>query len=218
MAKSKHKGVIKFTYHSPRSELPIPDFAGDKNDKGSKKTEAHFFPRGMMAENFLKKCYQRTIKAIVEHDIPYLFWVSRKQEQKGRNPQVITGFLECQEYEERPSVKVDPDTNRPYIHGAPHITVYGKGHLYRFEDALPTEEVFGKALTRIDFMHRFLLDKKTVDKMLKHFSGLDNIVEECAVELARLDTEGYSCYPDLCDYKEDCPRYTEGYGMRLLEK
>ena len=197
-------GVLKFYYHSPRSELPIPDFAGDRNDKGSKKTEPHFLPDNMVAENFLKTCYPRNIKAVIDMDLPYLFWVTRKQEEnsKIKNSQVVIGYLEVASHEMR-----EDTVSGTELTGKQHHTIYGKGHLYAFDNAIETREIFGKVLTRVDFTHRFHVSHAQAERMLDHFSELDDIVHQCADEIARLDVKGYTCFPEICPVKQGCALY-----------
>jgi hypothetical protein len=224
-------GVLKFTYHTPRSQLPLPDFAGDRNDKMSKKTEPHFMPDVLksevtepyvlMAENYLKTCYPRNIAAVVEHGLPYVFWVTRKQEEdaKKRNPQVIIGYLEVLSHEtmeDTVSTQKDSFPSYSILTGKPHLAIYGKGHLFRFDEAIETREVFGKVLKRPDFMHKFYVKMENADRILKHFSGLQNIAAECRDELARLDDTGYACFPEVCMIKDMCSRYHEGYGTKLV--
>ena len=162
--------VVKFTYHSPRSDLFIPDFAGDRNDKNSRKTEPYFLGGNRMAENYLKRCYQRTIQTIVAEEHERLFWVTRKQ--TGTHPQVVIGYLLPHTHETRTNPR--------------RTTLIGTGHLYRFSDAIETTDVFGTTLDRIDFMHRFRITDEQEEHLLDHFANKENIVEECARELARL--------------------------------
>ncbi len=195
------KGRLQYFYHSPASILPIRDVTNLQNQ--GFKTEPHI---EIGAENYWARCYQDYIKSFANSDEKYLFLFTNcqsKELKEFQNKRFIVGYIVKEITGEispgqQPGSQVNGNNSRTFIKG----TTY----LYSFEDSLPLD-----ALGLKKFRAEKKLDLATTQKILNHFNGKKNILNECINEIKRLDKNNQTCYKTKfgkeCQFSDQCLRW-----------
>ena len=186
----KEKGRLQYFYHSPSSKLPIRDVM---NEQGAGyKTEPHI---EMGGENFLKTCFQSSIRSHALTDERYLFLMTTCRNQEFPDvygTKSIVGYID----KKGSGIKM--------INGKEARFVFGETYMYPFGNAIPITELGYNWWTRLR-----LVDEADTSRILERFSGLDNILHECIDEIERLDPSGKTCMDNKssCFFKDVCKRY-----------
>jgi hypothetical protein len=164
----EEKGRLQFFYHSPSSELPVRDILNEQGE--GHKTEPHI---EIGAENYIYPCYQDiNILPLLRNNEMYLFLFTTCRNKNLRNyykNRYIVGYL----------VKED------FINCSTHYALKGKTYLFSFEDSLPLEMITN---TYKSVRHK-KVPTSVSDKILTHFRGHKNIIDECVSEIKRLDKQ-----------------------------
>ncbi len=186
----KEKGRLKFFYHCPDSKLPIRNVLEGK--KNGEKTEPHI---EIGTENYLNCCYQDYLKTAIEDKEKYIFWMTTCENftLPEFNERLIVGYLILQQ-----SKKVAQD--RFFFKGKPFI--------FDFKDALPVKDLGYTAKPRMQTVNEL-----NTKKILAHFEGKENIINECIEEIKIKDPKNITCYRVTsnfeCNYKDECLRWKE---------
>jgi len=197
----KEKGRLQFFYHSKSSQLPIRDVR-DEHGQGPK-TEPHI---EIGAENYLNPCVQSSINSFAKSDEKYLFLFTNCSNcdlPDYKNKRFIVGYIVKEIVgETRKKLKSGCNTTN----SKPFTFVKGKTYLFKFKDALSFEELKLKK-----FRASKLLDVSTTQKILLHFKGKTNVINECVDEIKRLDPDNITCYKDKsgfqCNFENECLRW-----------
>ena len=197
----KEKGRLQFFYHSKSSELPVRDV---KNEHGEgPKTEPHI---EIGAENYLNECVQTYVNSFANSEEKYLFLFTNCSNSKMKEyhkKRFIVGYIVKEvigETQKNQKSQCKSTSDEPFTF------IKGETFLYRFQDAMPLTDLNFKK-----FRAQRLLDAETTQKILMHFRGKDNILNECIKEIKRLDSDNITCYRVTsnfkCNYKDECLRW-----------
>jgi hypothetical protein len=179
-------GRLQFFYHSPSSKLPIRDVLREQGQYY--KTEPHI---EIGAENYWTACYQKNnIVPFIRNNEKYLFLMTtcRNENLKpffGRK--FIVGYI---------FMKLSGENIKGIYY------VKGDTFLYSFNDAIPITELGYSKWTRVK-----LVDKRDAKKILNHFRNRKNILQDCIMEIKRLDKDNKTCRRKECSFKTECLRW-----------
>ena len=161
-------GRLQFFYHSPSSSLPVRDVQGEQGH--GKKKEPHI---EKSAENYCRRCDQPNLRGFLRHREKYLF-LCTKCMNKGM-PQYgslfIAGYILAERCERRPTAAASGRLG--------FCAVIGTTKLFSFEHSYPLQS----ANFRCEDKRR---DAAQTRRILDHFRGKKNVLNECLEELKRL--------------------------------
>lgn len=179
---------MKFFYHYPNSKLPIRNVS-EKGINGLK-TEPHI---EIGVENYLNCCYQEYLQDAIDDKEKYIFWMNtcENPELPEYKKRMIVGYLVLQ-------LSKEIAEDRSFYKG--------KAHIFSFEDSLQVKDLGYFAKPR-----KKLVDEENTKKILTHFNGKKNIINECVKEIISKDPENKTCYRVTydfdCKYKDECLRW-----------
>lgn len=155
-------GRLQFFYHSPRSKLPVRDVRDDQHQ--GHKTEPHIEKR---AENYCQECIKRNIRKLLESAERYLFIFTRCTNEASHHfgKLHVVGYIVKQGYELRPGG---------------FYAVKGETKLYSFNDSYPLDS------TRNPRHYKKQCNRRMTLRILDHFEGKTNILNQCLSEIKRL--------------------------------
>ncbi|MBR9703326.1 hypothetical protein GOV10_04775 [Candidatus Woesearchaeota archaeon] len=184
------QGFLKYFFHSPDTNLPIPDV---QNMLGyNNKSEYHLIGQGLAAENWVKTCQQHTIKLAKEGDV--LFWLTKNRHRPSPqfNDQYIIGYLSVEQ------IILRSNTEKSWT------SVLGQGNLFSFTDAISIKDIYGYNLSRGHISKYKRLEGEQTAAFLEHFAQKENIYEKCLEAIvARADEK--TCF-EGCELKDVCTR------------
>ena len=188
----RETGRIQFFYHSPSSELPVRDVLSEQ--KKGHKTEPHI---EIGAENYISPCYQsNNIIPFLKSDNKYLFLATncKWKNHKHFGKKVIVGFIIKKGF-----AKTE----------AGHYAVIGDTFIYSFDDGLTFDELNYSKNVRLKKVN--LNDSK---RILNHFKGKINKLEDCILEIKRLDKKNKDSKKTckilkgkICNFQKSCLRW-----------
>ena len=189
-------GRLQFFFHSLSSELPIRDILNEQ--KRGHKTEPHI---EIGAENYINCCYQpNNIIPFLKSKERYLFLFTpckckSRNLENYYNERFIVGYIIKQRF-------IDCEN---------HYAVQGKTKLYSFTDAYPMKQLFPSTYKNIRVKK---LSGNETKKILDHFKGKQNILQDCVEEIKRLEKKNKkkdkTCLilrGDKCRYQNECLRW-----------
>lgn len=187
----KEKGRLQYFYHCPSSTLPIRDV---NNEQGEGfKTEPHI---EMGGENFLKSCFQTSIRSHAQNLEKYMFLMTTCRNLEHSNVygiKSIVGYIDTK----GSGVRLANGEKKHFILGEPHI--------FSFSDAIPLTELGYSNWTRVK-----LVNEEDTGTILNRFEGLENIVQQCVDEIQKFDINGKTCIKNKgeCYFRKECRRYS----------
>jgi len=182
------KGRLQFFVHCPSSKLPIRDVLNHH------KTEPHI---EIGAENYINCCYQpnNILPFLKSSEEKYLFLFTTCKSKSLKNhydKRFIVGYIVKEEF----------------IEYNGHFAVRGTTRLYSFENAYPIERLFPNHKNIKNIRLKKLSDAET-KKLLEHFEGKTNILQDCIEEIKRLDKDNKTCLGKKCPYQQECLRWNQ---------
>lgn len=186
------EGRLQYFFHCPSSELPIRDVLNLQHM--GHKTEPHI---EIGAENYINCCYQSNniLPFLNSSKEKYLFLFTTCKSQNLENyydRRFIVGYI----------------IKEGFIEYNGHFAVRGTTKLYSFKDAYPLERLFPNH-KNIKYIRVKRLSHEETRKLLDHFKGKNNILQDCIEEIKRLDKNNKTCLGEKCDYRQECLRWNQ---------
>ena len=163
------------------------------------KTEPHI---EIEAENYLRRCYQRSIRWFIENNMKYIFLLTKcrnKRLKRFYGEQFIVGYIERREVGQHRG----------------HYFVKGEVKIAHFEESYPILNLFNRKLSRRELLsHRYyVLDSDKTAEIIQFLKNSRNILRECVEEIKRLDPCNKTCHyaqdPGKCMFFQECLRFKE---------
>ena len=178
-------GRLQYFFHSPSSAMPIRDVLNEQ--KQGHKTEPHI---EIGTENYWAHCYQsNNIIPFIRNNEKYLFLMTtcrNKGLEQFCGKKFVVGYILRKSTWKRNE----------------WCFVKGDTLLFSFEDAIPITE-----LGYSKWIRTKLVNKKDTKKILSHFKKQKNILQDCIMEIKRLDKDNITCIRRKCDFKDECLRW-----------
>ena len=190
----REKGRIQYFYHSPLSELPVRDVSNEQGE--GHKSEPHI---EIGVENYLLLCRQANIIAHLNSNENYLFLVTtcKNEDTNEYGVPYLVGYM----LKEKRLLLKDEDEYE-------WKATKGKTFIFPFNKSIPYYKIFDR------FTPLRLVNEKKTKKILEHFKGKHNILQDCVKEIICLDEKNKKSDKTCiilkrgnCEYQNECLRW-----------